>query len=135
MLCDSLWRAVCFTAAARRYLSSSEIAWRMRLKLTDFVQRATDSTHNNQDHRRGEDRSQETHITRSSAAGNQDHLPQCITGLVNEQESQRDHRPNMLVPRVPHHHRPLSLSVTLIVNQSSGAEVLAQELIGTCAQM
>ena len=26
--------------------------------------------------------------TRSSAAGDQDHQPQCITGLVNEQESQ-----------------------------------------------
>ena len=58
-----------------------------------------------------------------------------ITGLVNEQESQRDHRPNMLVPRVPHHHRSQSLLDTLITNQSSGTEILARRLIGTCAQI
>ena len=41
----------------------------------------------------------------------------------------------MLVPGVPRHHRSVSLSDTLITNQSSGTEVLARGLIGTRAQM
>ena len=38
-------------------------------------------------------------------------------------------------PRVPRHHRFVSLSDTLITNQSSGTGVLIRGLIGTCAQM
>ena len=60
----------------------------MRSELTELARNTTDDSHYNQDHRRGEDRSRETQKTRSSAAGDQDHQLQCITGLVNEQESQ-----------------------------------------------
>ena len=69
--------------------------------------------------------------TRSSAAGDRNHQPQWITGLVNEQEQSQ---PQRIHARHQGTQSP-QISVTLILYHSSGAEVLARRLIGTCTQM
>ena len=108
---------VCFIAATSLAMSFPEMVWRLRSDLQNLcTTRQHTATTNRITEGVGTKVRRHTH-TSSSAAGDRDHQSQSFTDLVNEQESQRDHRPNVLVPKVPRHHRFVSLSDTLITNQ------------------
>ena len=132
---QKMWHVVCFTTATTTMLSFSGIVRRMRTNLQKLHTNMTTKQPRQQGHKRGEDRIQETHrCTRLSCK--RQGSPTSKYYRYGERARITTRPQTKYAPsHGTHHHRSQSLLDTLITNQSSGTEVLARRLIGTCARM